>query len=67
MLFKDSGISYVIKGNEVILKSAPEVVSTPQQSNKIVVKGNIRDNLGESIIGATIMEKTMPRMVRSVM
>ena len=57
VLFKDSGISYVIKGNEVILKSAPEVVSTPQQSNKIVVKGNIRDNLGESIIGATIMEK----------
>ncbi|WP_320989936.1 TonB-dependent receptor [Bacteroides sp.] len=57
VLFKDSGISYVIKGNEVILKSAPEVVSTPQQSNKIVVKGNIRDNLGEAIIGATIMEK----------
>lgn len=33
------------------------MVATPQQSNKIVVKGNIRDTLGESVIGATIMEK----------
>ena len=57
VLFKDSGISYVIKDNEVILKSTPVVVATPQQSNKIVVKGNIRDTLGESVIGATIMEK----------
>ena len=57
VLFKDSGISYVIKDNEVILKSSPVVVATPQQSNKIVVKGNIRDTLGESVIGATIMEK----------
>ena len=57
VLFKDSGISYVIKDNEVILKSTPVVVATPQQSNKIVVKGNIRDTLGESVIGATIMER----------
>lgn len=62
VLFENSNISYVIEGNEIILKEAPAATPAMQQQNKqITAKGVIKDNMGESIIGATIMEKGNPQ------
>lgn len=58
VLFENSDISYVIEGNEIILKNAPVAApETQQQSKLITIKGVIKDSMGESIIGATVMEK----------
>lgn len=57
-LFSGSDISYVIKGNEITLKTMPPAVAAvQQQSKKITVQGIVKDNFGEPIIGATILEK----------
>ncbi len=58
-LFEGSGISYIIEGNEITLKSVPATtVTTPQQKTKnITVNGLVKDDLGEPIIGATVLEK----------
>lgn len=53
-VFKGSGIGYVIKGKEIILK--PVAVS-PQQNQKITVQGIVTDVAGESIIGASVFEE----------
>lgn len=56
-LFKGSGISYVIKGKEIILKPAGKSKEqSPQQEKKVTVSGIIKDNLGETIIGASVFE-----------
>lgn len=58
-MFEDSGITYMIKGKEIILKSVvPAGVqkSTPQQSKKIKVTGVVNDNFGP-VAGATVFEK----------
>lgn len=56
-MFAGSGISYQIRGNEIILKPAnrSEVQAT-QQAKQITVKGTIKDNLGETVIGASVFE-----------
>ncbi len=66
VLFKDSGISYVIKDNEVILKSTPVVVATPQQSNKIVVKAISGILWVNRSLELPLWRKIMLKMVLSV-
>lgn len=57
-LFKGSGISYVIKGKEIILKPAKKVEGqVPQQEKKVTVKGIIKDEHGETVIGASVFEE----------
>ena len=58
-MFKGSGITYMVKGKEIILKSAaPSQTpkSTPQQNKKIKATGVVNDNLGP-VVGATVYEK----------
>lgn len=57
-MFEGSGISYQVKGNEIILKSTRVTkVQAAQQNKHVTVKGTIKDNLGETVIGASVFEK----------
>lgn len=58
-MFHGSGVSYVIKGKEIILTSAkaPKTQgATPQQTKTITVTGVVSDNFGP-VAGATVIEK----------
>lgn len=62
-VFKDNHIEYVIKGNEAILKNGAKESASPtvqQQSKKVTVKGVVKDPLGETIIGVSVVEKGVP-------
>lgn len=55
-------LEYQIKGKEVILRSNTEtkvadVKATKQQSNNVTIKGVVKDKLGETLIGASVVEK----------
>ena len=57
-MFEGSGIIYQIKGNEITLKGKTGTVAvTQQKSDKQTITGVVKDNIGESVIGATILEK----------
>lgn len=57
-LLKGSNLSYVIKDKEVILKKTTKEKSpqSVQQNKKISIKGTIKDENGETIIGASVVE-----------
>lgn len=57
VVFGGSGIGYTIEGNTITLKSKSEAVTAQQQSKNITVTGIVKDNFGEPIIGATVLEK----------
>ena len=62
-VFKDNHIKYMIKGNEVILKSEVQESVSPavqQQSKQVTIKGVVRDQTGETVIGASVVEKNNP-------
>lgn len=55
-------LEYQIKGKEVILRSNAEtkvadVKATKQQSSNVTIKGVVKDKLGETLIGASVVEK----------
>lgn len=54
-LFKDGNISYKIEEKTVFLKEKGDTIFSSKQAFQI--KGNILDTKGESIIGASILEK----------
>lgn len=58
-LFTDSGVNYIIKGNEVIFKvSKTEKAEQQQQQKKRVITGTVIDgDLKEPIIGASVWLK----------
>lgn len=59
-VFGESEVNYVLEGNNILLtKKQIEVakVEVAQQDNKIAVKGVVTDAAGESVIGASIVEK----------
>lgn len=62
-VFKNSRVQYMIKGNEIILKSedAPKASPTAsvaqQKARKVTVKGVVKDETGEAVIGASVVEK----------
>lgn len=57
-IFKGSGISYMIKGNEVILKVNKTATVQQQGKKKRSVVGTVTDaETGEPIIGATVLIK----------
>ena len=58
-MFQGSGVSYVIKGKEIILTSAKTSKAqgaAPQQTKTITVTGVVSDNFGP-VAGATVIEK----------
>ena len=56
-MFEGSGISYMVRGNEIILKPANVAsVQATQQAKQVTVKGTITDNFGETVIGASVFE-----------
>lgn len=64
-ILKKNDIQYVINGNEVILKSSDAAKTVPanavlQQVKNVTIKGVIKDEAGETIIGASIIEKENP-------
>lgn len=55
-------LEYQIKGSEIILRSNPvervtESKTVNQQANHITIKGVVKDKLGETLIGASVVEK----------
>lgn len=58
-LFKDSNISYMVKGNEVVLKATKiEAAQQIKKQNKRTVTGVVVDaNTKETLIGATVQVK----------
>lgn len=57
-VFKGSGITYMIKGNEIILKVNKEEAAQQQPKKKRTVTGTVVDaENGDPIIGATVVVK----------
>ena len=57
-VFKDSGITYMIKGNEIILKVNKEEAAQQQPKKKRTVTGTVVDaENGDPVIGATVVVK----------
>ena len=57
-VFKGSGITYMIKGNEIILKVNKEEAAQQQPKKKRTVTGTVLDaENGEPVIGATVVVK----------
>lgn len=57
----DGKVAYEMEGKHIILSPrTTEVASNQQDKNTIIVTGQVVDELGEPIIGATIMEKDVP-------
>ncbi len=57
-VFKGSGITYMIKGNEIILKVNKEEATQQQPKKKRTVTGTVVDaENGDSVIGATVVVK----------
>lgn len=55
-------LEYQIKGKEVILRANPEpkvaeTKTVKQQANNVTIKGMVKDKTGESLIGASVVEK----------
>lgn len=56
-MFEGSGIRFMVRGNEIILKPANVAsVQATQQAKQVTVKGTITDNFGETVIGASVFE-----------
>lgn len=58
-----STLEYTIKGNEVVLRTKPATKAAPiqatkQQANNITIKGIVKDKLGETLIGASVVDKS---------
>lgn len=57
-VFKGSGITYIIKGNEIILKVNKEEAAQQQPKKKRTVTGTVVDaENGDPVIGATVVVK----------
>ena len=57
-VFKGSGITYMIKGNEIILKVNKEEATQQQPKKKRTVTGTVVDaENGDPVIGATVVVK----------
>ena len=57
-VFKGSGITYMIKGNEIILKVNKEEAAQQQPTKKRTVTGTVVDaENGDPVIGATVVVK----------
>ena len=57
-VFKGSGITYMIKGNEIILKVNKEEAAQQQPKKKRTVTGTVVDaENGDPVIGATVVVK----------
>ena len=57
-VFKGSGITYMIKGNEIILKANKEEAAQQQPKKKRTVTGTVVDaENGDPVIGATVVVK----------
>ena len=54
---KQAQITYIIKENNQIVLSAPGYVSASTQQNTRKITGIIKDQSGEPVIGANIVEK----------
>lgn len=52
-LLKDSDCTYEVKGQQIVI--VPK--KSQEQANKISVTGTVVDELGEPVIGASVMEK----------
>lgn len=55
-VFAGSGVSYVIMGNDIILKLEKQTAS-PKQKNTEIVGGVVDARSGESVVGATVQVK----------
>ncbi|NDV57689.1 SusC/RagA family TonB-linked outer membrane protein [Bacteroides sp. 519] len=53
-VFKNTGIKYIMEGDNIILTKSKELPVL--QQNSVVIKGNVTDMKGEEIIGATVVE-----------
>lgn len=54
--FRNTGIRYVMEGNNIILTRNLETVTTAQK-NIVIIRGTVTDMKGEEIIGANVVEK----------
>lgn len=65
-MFKNSGYTYKIVNNQIIVSKANAVaaVEKQQQQQAKKVTGCVKDALGEPIIGASVVEKGLRPMVR---
>lgn len=54
-----TGLAYTIENNQVIIRKAQDRKSAPaqKQDKKIMVTGTVKDDTGETIVGANIMVK----------
>lgn len=61
-MFKNSGYTYKIVNNQIIVSKANAVaaVEKQQQQQAKKVTGCVKDALGEPIIGASVVEKGAP-------
>lgn len=53
LLLKNSGYSYAIKGNHILISAR----NAQQSDKKVQINGTVLDNEGNPVIGANIMEK----------
>ena len=53
-LLADSGITYSVEGNHIVL-GKQNMTATPQQNG--IIKGKVIDTNGDAVIGANIVEK----------
>lgn len=56
-VFAGTGIHYLVEGNNIILTKNADTSTSPQQENKITVRGMVVDQKGDPVIGASILEK----------
>ena len=57
-----NSLEYTIKGNEIALRTKSETKAVPiqatkQQSNNVTIKGIVKDKSGETLIGASVVDK----------
>lgn len=56
-IVKGTTLKYEIKNGKIYLYSVNQKASPARQQKKVLVKGIVRDNNGEAIIGASVVEK----------
>ncbi|MDR1098786.1 MAG: TonB-dependent receptor [Tannerella sp.] len=59
-VFRDTDISYAMEGNTIFLMKGNDfdiISAKTLQSNKIPIKGIVKDHSGEPVIGANVVEK----------
>lgn len=60
-LLKGTNCTYELEGNYIVIKSQHKG-KAQSHGKKIKVKGVVKDETGEPVIGATVMEKALPIM-----